>query len=352
MPSAVDAVRAEVARINALGNALSQVSPASAGAFAAMLSSAQGNAGAGGSLAAGDLTAAGPGGEPGAGSASGGPTGDQVVTTAEHYLGVPYKWGGTDPSTGLDCSGLVQVVFGQLGVSLPRTSQEQQQVGQPVASVAEAQPGDLIFYGSPAEHVGIYVGNGQMIDAPHTGTSVRIEGVGTPTSIRRVTAPSASPTWIDTASFGSSSPVTGAGSGADSVAGAGGGLGPVPPGLASLFLSSAAKYGLSPTLLAAVAKVESGFDPNAVSPAGAVGLMQLMPSTAAGMGVDPTNPAQAVDGAARILSQNIAQFGSVPLAVAAYNAGAGAVTRYGGVPPYPETQQYVSRVMALAGGAQ
>jgi soluble lytic murein transglycosylase-like protein len=79
--------------------------------------------------------------------------------------------------------------------------------------------------------------------------------------------------------------------------------------------------------------------------------MQLMPQTAAGLGVDPMDPAQAVDGAAQLLSGYLRQYGSVPLALAAYNAGPGAVAQYGGIPPYPETEQYVSSIMASLGAA-
>ena len=75
-----------------------------------------------------------------------------------------------------------------------------------------------------------------------------------------------------------------------------------------------------------------------------------MPGTAAGMGVrDPFDPAQAIPGAARLIASGIREFGSVPLALAADNAGGGAVRRYGGIPPYPETRAYVARIMALAG---
>jgi soluble lytic murein transglycosylase-like protein len=114
---------------------------------------------------------------------------------------------------------------------------------------------------------------------------------------------------------------------------------------ASLFADAGKKYGVDPALLAAVAKAESGFNPNAVSPAGALGLMQLMPETAASLGVNPMNPMQAVDAAARIFRQNLQRFGSVALAAAAYNAGPGAVVQYGGVPPYAETQNYVREVL-------
>ncbi|MCH1435161.1 MAG: lytic transglycosylase domain-containing protein, partial [Acidimicrobiales bacterium] len=110
---------------------------------------------------------------------------------------------------------------------------------------------------------------------------------------------------------------------------------------ADLFRSAGAAHGIQPSVLAAVAKTESAFDPNAVSHAGAQGLMQFMPGTAAEMGVDPYDPASAIDGAARYLSQNLRRFGSLELALAAYNAGPGAVQQHGGIPPFAETQAYV-----------
>lgn len=117
-------------------------------------------------------------------------------------------------------------------------------------------------------------------------------------------------------------------------------------GYAALFDRAGEAHGVDPALLEAVAEVESGMDPTAVSPAGARGLMQLMPATAAGLGVeDPFDPAQAIDGAARLLRSHLDRFGSVELALAAYNAGPGAVSRHGGVPPYAETQAYVRRVL-------
>ena len=116
--------------------------------------------------------------------------------------------------------------------------------------------------------------------------------------------------------------------------------------------AAAAANGLSPTLLAALLQAESGFDPGAVSPAGAQGIAQFMPATAAGMGLrDPFDPAQAIPAAARLLAGHVRALGSVPLALAAYNAGPGAVQRHGGIPPYPETQAYVARILTLAGGA-
>ena len=121
----------------------------------------------------------------------------------------------------------------------------------------------------------------------------------------------------------------------------------VPADLQPLMREAARSHGIDPALLAAVAKAESGFDPHAWSPAGAQGLMQLMPATARALGVsDPGDPAQSLDGGARYLRQQLDAFdGDLTLALAAYNAGPGAVRRHGGVPPYSETQAYVPKVM-------
>jgi soluble lytic murein transglycosylase-like protein len=126
----------------------------------------------------------------------------------------------------------------------------------------------------------------------------------------------------------------------------------VPARYRAEIAAAASANGIAPVLLAALLRAESGFDQRAVSPAGAQGIAQFMPATARGMGLaDPFDPAQAIPAAARLLGGHLRAFGSVPLALAAYNAGAGAVRRYGGVPPYRETQAYVARIMALAGGA-
>jgi soluble lytic murein transglycosylase-like protein len=110
---------------------------------------------------------------------------------------------------------------------------------------------------------------------------------------------------------------------------------------------SAAAARVAPSLVAAVAQIESGFDPNATSRTGAAGIMQLMPQTARSLGVtDPYDPAANIRGGATYLRELLDRFsGDVRLAVAAYNAGPGAVERYGGVPPYRETQGYVTRVL-------
>jgi soluble lytic murein transglycosylase-like protein len=114
--------------------------------------------------------------------------------------------------------------------------------------------------------------------------------------------------------------------------------------------AAAQRNGIDPALLAGLIKQESGFNAGARSGAGAVGLTQLMPATAAGLGVsDPTDPAQSIEGGAKYLAAQLKRFGGdTARALAAYNAGPGAVERFGGVPPYAETQNYVRAVQANA----
>lgn len=98
-----------------------------------------------------------------------------LIDYTKNFLGIPYVWGGATPN-GFDCSGLTSYVYRSVGVSLPRTASAQQKVGTSVA-LSELRAGDLIFFGSPAYHVGIYIGNGQYIHAPQTGDVVKIATV-------------------------------------------------------------------------------------------------------------------------------------------------------------------------------
>jgi soluble lytic murein transglycosylase-like protein len=114
----------------------------------------------------------------------------------------------------------------------------------------------------------------------------------------------------------------------------------------NLLADAARSHGIDPALLQAVAWQESRGRMSAISPKGALGVMQLMPGTAAELGVDPRDVVGNVYGGARYLRRQLDRFGgSVPLALAAYNAGPGAVTRFGGIPPYRETRDYVTRIM-------
>lgn len=125
-----------------------------------------------------------------------------------------------------------------------------------------------------------------------------------------------------------------------------------PQHLDAIFKQAADKYGVSESLLKAVAKAESGFNANAVSSAGAIGIMQLMPSTASSLGVtDPYDATQNIMGGAKLLSRLLKKYnGNTSLALAAYNAGSGNVDKYNGIPPFKETQNYVKKVLAYLGG--
>lgn len=264
--------------------------------------------------------------------------GEAVVNAAATHLGVPYLWGGTDAEHGFDCSGLIQDAYRQIGVELPKWSRHQATMGVEVSSIDAAKPGDILTFGEPVNHVGLYVGDGKMLHAPRTGEVVKIEEIDRPiNSIRRVVDGASGLSSLNPSPFGS----VGAGA---AVVSTGASFGPETP-YAELFETAGRQHNVDPALLAAVAKAESNFNPQAVSPVGAQGLMQFMPATANEMGVDPWNPASAIDGAARYLRNSLDRFGSVDLAVASYNAGPGAVARHGGIPPYPETQNYVRTVL-------
>lgn len=273
-----------------------------------------------------------------------GPSGADIVGAAAKYVGTPYVWGGEGPK-GFDCSGLVQYVFHQFGISLPRTSEQQATAGQAVSGLGQAQPGDLLFFAgsdgtaSSPGHVGIYIGNGKMIDAPHTGTDVQIQSFdpSSVVAIRRV-LPDAT-----------SAPASPASATLPSVPGTTrmGGVS-VPNTYVSTIEQAAQANGIPPQLLAALLHQESGFNPAAVSSAGAIGIAQFMPSTASGMGINPSDPTQAINGAAKLIGEYTQRFGNYADALAAYNAGPGAVEQYGGVPPYAQTQAYVPDILSAA----
>ena len=121
----------------------------------------------------------------------------------------------------------------------------------------------------------------------------------------------------------------------------------VPVAYQGYILTSAARWGISPALLAAQINAESSFNPKAVSPAGALGIAQFMPATAKAMGVDPWNPQSAIDGMARYDAENLKKFGRIDLMLAAYNLGPNAVKKGGEVPG--GAQNYVKKILSAAG---
>ena len=237
-----------------------------------------------------------------AGRPAGPPTGvtaDQVVSDARTYLGVALPSGAAPtPRQGLDCSGLVQRVYADLGIDLPRVSQDQARVGTAVPSLAQARPGDLVCFGTPADHIGIYIGDDKMIARPKAGDVVKMQDVyRTPThhpprparehprdGRRRSRRPRGCRRrrGVRTRCAGN-----------------------VPRRTDSLFEDAGRRYGVAPVCWPPWPR-SSRLHPTAVSGAGARGLMQLMPGTARGLGVDPMDPAQAVDGAARLLARTCA----------------------------------------------
>jgi cell wall-associated NlpC family hydrolase len=191
MTDAIAAVQARIAQIRQIGSpvattATSSVSSASAESGTLAASALTGDATFAAALAratGGTAVDATTGIAPGTGV-----TGQDLVESAKKYLGVPYVWGGESLAEGgLDCSGLVQRALADLGVTgVPRVARDQATIGTEVASLDQALPGDLVVL-SGGSHIGIYVGDGKMIDAPKPGATVTIRDVyAEPTTIRRI----------------------------------------------------------------------------------------------------------------------------------------------------------------------
>lgn len=286
-------------------------------------------------------------------SAEGVASGDAatVIAAAKSQIGVPYSWGGGGPAgpsrgiaqganiVGFDCSGLMQYAYSKVGVDVGGTTVTQVTKGTHVDGLKDALPGDLIFWPG---HVALYLGNGQVVHAPHTGSFVKIVPVsqahsGSPTEIRRILKPSTG------SAVGFPATTKDAKALAARLQGVGG------AGYAELFVTAGRRHNLDPALLAAVAMKESSYRPEVVncanrSSAGALGIMQFMPGTAAGMGIDPCDPSSAIFGSGKYLRGLLNQFGSLDKALAAYNWGSGNVARKGLSGAPAETREYITKV--------
>lgn len=269
----------------------------------------------------------------GVGSLPGGDV-ETVINAAMTQIGVDYSWGGGGPSgpskgiaqgantVGFDCSGLVQYAFAKAGYNLGGTTRQQINDGTAVAGgMANAIRGDILLWtnGSTPYHVAIYLGDNKILEAPRTGLKVRATDVyhtSKITSVRRIVPEGAGSTAGGNAGF----PTTANGAALRAKIQADGG-----GAYAEMFVAAGQKHNVNPALLAAIASKESGFNPNARSYAGAVGLMQFMPATAAGMGLsNPADPAQSIEAGARYMRQLLnGTNGDIDRAVLGYNRGAG-----------------------------
>lgn len=286
--------------------------------------------------------------------------GEAVVNLAARLVELGGASGASDLRLDVDGTQLIQQAYRDLGVDMPDGLSRQLTMGVEVGSIESARPGDLVAFGDPATEVSMYAGNNRVLRATSSGEPELVAIDRSVAAIRRIVTPGSGvapvlPSSVltgtgSTVDESKTSPVTLTGntlievlSGQATDAANQGAVAEVP--FAELFSQAGERWNVDPALLAAVAEAESAFDIDAVSPAGAQGLMQFMPATAAEMNVDPWDPASAIDGAARYLRQSLDQFDDVAEAVASYNAGRGAVQRHGGVPPYPETQNYVRKVL-------
>ncbi|MCP5029126.1 MAG: transglycosylase SLT domain-containing protein [Actinomycetia bacterium] len=249
---------------------------------------------------------------------------------------------------GIDSAEIVARAHRHVGVQVPMSAGAQTGLGASVPSLDAARAGDVLVLAQPGD-VALYLGDGKMVSVVEPGqgpTISRVDPVSVADIRRLVTdAPTTVPNLVGAPgtagiSVGSLRPASVSASSIDPLS-----VRQAAAPFAAFFEAAGREHQIDPALLTAVASVESAFDPAAVSGAGAQGLMQFMPATASSFGIDPLDPGQAAGGAARYLRQMLDRFGSLELALAGYNAGPGAVSRAGGVPPYPETRAYVTKVL-------
>jgi peptidoglycan DL-endopeptidase CwlO len=257
-----------------------------------------------------------------------------VIAAASAQLGWPYLWGGESRADGgFDCSGLVDYALAAAGFPVGRPTAAGLQTLAHAIPLGAARAGDLVFIGAPAHHVGLVVGPELAIEAPHRGAVVHYEALaqGGWTSAGRLEVLAAAPT------YGTPLP------------------GWVPEPLRPALLAASRADELPVTLLAAQIEAESGFDPNAVSEAGALGLAQFMPGTWSGSwnpwrGESPLDPAAAIHAQARYLRRLVDRAdGDLGRALAAYHDGWSGSS---GSTWSPGTRAYVATILGRFGGPE
>ncbi|CAI3207708.1 peptidoglycan DL-endopeptidase CwlO [Clostridium neonatale] len=268
----------------------------------------------------------------------------KVFEELKSYLGTDYVYGGSSPSTGFDCSGLVQYCYGKYGISLPRTTYQQVLCGSHI-EYDDMKAGDLVFFGTSDDvhHVGVYIGNGEYLHAPQTGDVVKVSDITSRTDFyeaRRVFE-------VKEANDDSSSE-DGESSKNEKILYT---ALPNKKDLVDIFYKVESETGVDAVLLASIAMTESGLNPNAVSGAGASGLCQLMPQTFKQIGFDESmifDPYTNVKACAYYVSDlyNYSYIDSVEDMLTAYNGGPGNFKKYNGaIPGNAENQQYSGKVL-------
>lgn len=276
-----------------------------------------------------------------------------LLEKARQYLG-------TQEYIGLCQAFVERATKGREGIYASAAEAWEKQQDKAQTDFSKIKPGDVIYF-SPSEsnnwygHTGIYGGGNKFISATYNGikeldlndwmksTGQKLlgfisegEGGGTPAGwvqqkVEEVGSMVAPKAYADS---GVSSPSYVQGT---------------PNWVQPIIAKAAKRHNIPSIMLSALLKKESGFNPNARSPVGATGIAQFMPATAEELGIDPNDPEQAIDGAARYLRQQWDKFGKPDLALAAYNSGAGNVQSFGGIPPFKETKDYVKQIMEMAG---
>ncbi|WLC82445.1 NlpC/P60 family protein [Clostridium estertheticum] len=269
---------------------------------------------------------------------------ENIYKELKSYLGRAYVWGGSNPTTGFDCSGLVQYCYGKYGIPLPRVTTEQVFSGVHV-EFGSMQAGDLVFFGTSdnVHHVGVYIGNGKYLQAPKTGDVVKISNLsdrGDFYEARRVfKATKDTSTTKDT-------PTT---KDADTKAKVLYIALPNNKAFVDIFYKVEKETGVDAILLASIAITESSLNPNDVSSAGASGLCQMMPEGFIELGFDISkifDPYTNVLACAYEIKNlyTYKQITSVAGMLSAYNGGIGNFIKYNGNIPFAETKAYPGKV--------